>query len=77
MTRRIRLKSNSSQHHPYSDKSPVITRCGSTRFRGQFLEAQKRLPLAGNIVISVGLRVDFFYFKSSICDPTGKIVEIQ
>ena len=34
---------------------PVLTLCGSTRFKNQFLEAQKRLTLAGNIVISVGL----------------------
>ncbi len=33
---------------------PVITLCGSTRFKDQFLEAQKRLTLAGNIVINVG-----------------------
>ena len=32
-----------------------ITLCGSTRFKEQFLEAQKRLTLAGYIVISVGL----------------------
>ena len=36
-------------------KYPVITLCGRTRFKEQFLEAQKRLTLAGNIVISVGL----------------------
>ena len=36
-------------------KYPVITLCGSTRFKDQFLEAQKRLTLDGNIVISVGL----------------------
>ena len=36
-------------------KYPVITLCGSTRFKEQFLEAQKHLTLAGNIVISVGL----------------------
>ena len=36
-------------------KFPVITLCGSTRFKEQFLEAQKRLTLEGNIVISVGL----------------------
>ncbi len=36
-------------------KYPVITLCGSTRFKEQFFEAQKRLTLAGNIVISVGL----------------------
>lgn len=36
-------------------KYKVITLCGSTKFKEQFLEAQKRLTLAGNIVISVGL----------------------
>ncbi len=36
-------------------KYPVITLCGSTRFKDAFLEAQKRLTLAGNIVISLGL----------------------
>ena len=33
----------------------IITLCGSTRFKEQFLEAQKRLTLEGYIVISVGL----------------------
>ena len=33
----------------------VITLCGSTRFKDAFTEAQKRLTLQGNIVISVGL----------------------
>ena len=36
-------------------KYPVITLCGSTRFKDAFMEAQKRLTLGGNIVISVGL----------------------
>lgn len=36
-------------------KYPVITLCGSTRFKDKFIEAQKRLTLDGNIVISVGL----------------------
>ena len=36
-------------------KYQVITLCGSTRFKEQFLEVQKRLTLEGNIVISVGL----------------------
>ena len=36
-------------------KYKVITLCGSTRFKDQFMEAQKRLTLEGNIVISVGL----------------------
>lgn len=33
----------------------VITLCGSTRFRDEYMEAQKRLTLEGHIVISVGL----------------------
>lgn len=36
-------------------KYPVITLCGSTRFKEEFMEMQKKLTLAGNIVISVGL----------------------
>ena len=36
-------------------KYRVITLCGSTRFKNAFLQAQKRLTLEGNIVISVGL----------------------
>ena len=36
-------------------KYPVITLCGSTRFKDAFFEAQKRVTLEGNIVISVGL----------------------
>lgn len=33
----------------------IITLCGSTRFKEEFLEQQKLLTLQGNIVISVGL----------------------
>ena len=33
----------------------VITLCGSTRFKDEFMEIQKRLTLEGSIVISVGL----------------------
>lgn len=36
-------------------KYKVITLCGSTRFKNQFIEVQKQLTLEGNIVISVGL----------------------
>lgn len=36
-------------------KYPVITLCGSTRFKKQFMEVQKGLTLEGNIVISVVL----------------------
>ena len=32
----------------------VIILCGSTRFKEQFIEMQKKLTLEGNIVISVG-----------------------
>ena len=37
------------------DKYKVITLCGSTRFKDAFMQAQKKLTLEGNIVISVGL----------------------
>jgi hypothetical protein len=33
----------------------IITLCGSTKFRDEFIAEQKRLTLEGNIVISVGL----------------------
>jgi hypothetical protein len=33
----------------------IITLCGSTKFRDEFLDVQKRLTLQGNIIISVGL----------------------
>jgi len=33
----------------------VVTLCGSTRFKEQYLEVQKRLTLEGKIVISCGL----------------------
>lgn len=36
-------------------KYKVITLCGSTRFKNEFMEANKWLTLEGNIVISVGL----------------------
>lgn len=35
-------------------KYKVITLCGSTKFKEDFLSEQKRLTLEGNIVISVG-----------------------
>lgn len=37
------------------DRYKIITLCGSTRFKDEFIETQKRLTLDGNIVISVGL----------------------
>ena len=33
----------------------IITLCGSTRFKDEFLKVQKDLTLAGHIVLSVGL----------------------
>ena len=36
-------------------KYKVITLCGSTKFKDEFIKAQKDLTLKGNIVISVGL----------------------
>lgn len=36
-------------------KYKVITLCGSTKFKDDFLREQKRLSLEGNIVISVGM----------------------
>ena len=36
-------------------KYPVITLCGSTRFKDACMAVQKKLTLEGNIVISVGL----------------------
>ncbi len=33
----------------------VVTLCGSTRFKDEFMKAQKELTLKGYIVISVGL----------------------
>ncbi len=36
-------------------KYKVITLCGGTKFKDEFLIEQKRLTLEGNIVISVGL----------------------
>ena len=36
-------------------KYKVITLCGSTKFKDEFVNAQKRLTFDGNIVISVGM----------------------
>ena len=37
------------------NKYKVITLCGSTKFKEEFMRVQKELTLKGNIVISVGL----------------------
>ena len=44
------MENELKQHH-----YPVTTLCGSTRFKEEFMEIQKRLTLEGRIVISVGL----------------------
>ena len=36
-------------------KYKIITLCGSTKFKDEFISQQKRLTLEGNIVITVGL----------------------
>jgi predicted phosphodiesterase len=36
-------------------KYKIVTLCGSTKFKDEFITEQKRLTLEGNIVISVGL----------------------
>ena len=36
-------------------KYKVVTLCGSTKFKDEYLRVQKELTLKGNIVISVGL----------------------
>ena len=36
-------------------KYKVVTLCGSTKFKDEFYEAQKKLTLEGNIVLSVGM----------------------
>lgn len=41
--------------YPMTGKYKIITLCGSTRFKDEFIAEQKRLTLEGNIVISVGL----------------------
>lgn len=36
-------------------KYPIVTLCGSTRFKQEFMQCQKELTLKGYIVLSVGL----------------------
>ena len=48
------LKDN-SKRKSMVEKYKVITLCGSTKFKEQFMEVQKKLTLEGNIVLSLGL----------------------
>ena len=51
----------------------VITLCGSTRFKNEFMDVQKRLTLEGNIVISVGL---FGHSgDNEVCDSTRSEID--
>lgn len=45
------IKGRSHMNHRY----PIVTLCGSTRFKDEFEKAQKELTLKGYAVISVGL----------------------
>lgn len=57
-------------------KYKVITLCGSTKFKDEFMQQQKRLTLEGNIVISVGLfgHVDGDY-KTIITDEIKEMLD--
>lgn len=37
------------------DKFPIITLCGSTKFKDEFFNVQKELSLKGYVVLSLGL----------------------
>lgn len=50
-------------------KYKVITLCGSTKFKDDFLREQNRLTLEGNIVISVGM-FDLSGYGESLDDET-------
>ena len=54
-------------------KYKVITLCGSTKFKDDFLREQKRLTLEGNIVISVGM-FDLSGYEESLNDETIKML---
>ena len=57
----------------------VITLCGSTKFKEEFLRVQKELTLKGNIVISVGLFAhsgDFEVFEGMDADTFNATKEM-
>jgi hypothetical protein len=51
----ISVKSTHSKEKVMIGKYKIITLCGSTKFKDEFISEQKRLTLEGNIVLSVGL----------------------
>lgn len=50
----------------------VITLCGSTRFRAQFEEMNKKLTLEGHVVLSVGV---FGHFGDKITDTEKRMLD--
>lgn len=50
----------------------VVTLCGSTRFKTEFIETQKKLTLEGVIVISVGL---FGHSGDTISDSQKQMLD--
>ncbi len=62
---------NSGDRH--KNRPKIITLCGSTKFKEQFLQEQKRLTREGNIIFSVG---SFAHFDNEDLDErTRKIVD--
>ena len=51
----------------------VITLCGSTKFKEEFMKVQKELTLKGNIVISVGC---FNHAGDDLSESDGKRTRI-
>lgn len=54
-TQRKRVILQSERKNHMQGRYKVITLCGSTKFKEEFLEIQKKLTQEGYIVISVGL----------------------
>lgn len=50
----------------------VITLCGSTRFRAQFEEMNKKLTLEGHVVLSVGV---FGHFGDKITEGEKRMLD--
>ena len=51
----------------------VITLCGSTRFRAQFEEMNKKLTLEGHVVLSVGV---FGHFGDKITEHEKNMLDM-
>ena len=57
----------------------VVTLCGSTRFKDEFMKAQKDLTLQGNIVISVGLfdKIGFIIVSTFMSSITSSMISLE